>query len=147
MYNIMDQRSIWLAALRDLIDVIMLPRVHHALYTMSTRQLRIHATRMVKIENIWNPAAPLPLTLTRHAAQLDIRRVEILFGGTHIVTLSNGGILQLYPFQKPTNACATVARLHDSSRFYLNHHLDMRRAFSTGGTHWIMVVDCYYGVE
>jgi hypothetical protein len=139
----MEERSIWDAAFRDILEVIPLRGIRCALPDMTSTELRRKADRIALVDNLWSRDTIHPVKIERHSLSYDICRVEVLPGGEFILTLCKDGELQLRNTRDFIEPLMTVTRPNRSSCQYYPESTDMRRSVSERGENWAVVLDYY----
>jgi hypothetical protein len=139
----MEERSIWDAAFRDILEVIPLRGIRYALPDMTSTELRRKADRIGRVDNLWSHDTIHPVKIERHSLSPDICRVEFLPGGEFILTLCKDGELQLRNTRDFIKPLMTMTRPNRPSCHYYPESTDMRRSVSERGENWAVVLDYY----
>ena len=147
LHKIFGEHSVWIAVLRDIMDVIPLRRVVHALPSMSASELRQKAMLITRLDSVWSFNTARPMKMASHPLDFEVCVVHIWPGGDFILTLLRDGELRLYPIQDMTNPLLTVPRPDRASCKYFPESADMRRTCNTHGEYWVVVVDYYLTPE
>ena len=94
----MDERSVWSNALRDIMEIIPLPRLLHALPETSTREIRKQAILMARRDALWGhqPGPIQPAKVQQYQFNYHLSSVAILSGGAHLVLMRSDGTLYLH---------------------------------------------------
>jgi hypothetical protein len=140
---VIEERSIWNAALNDILAVIPLRGVRHGLASMSSDELRQKTLQIARLDDLWNHDIICPVKVARYPLGSGVCRVEVVLGGDFILTLFRDGALQLHRTSNVTELLMTVRRRDGESCTYFPHYTDMRRSSSPRGEHWAVVVDYY----
>lgn len=138
--RITNEKSVWLSALHDILDVIPSPHILHLLLRMSTSQLKQRVARMVQMEE-----ARRTRTFTAveghihyiHRDGIDVVDVKVLPGGQWIVAVFENGEVHLRAWDGVANISGPLAEAPLS--IYRHYHFDMCLAFTTSGIHWVAV--------
>jgi hypothetical protein len=136
-------RSVWMAVLRDIMEVMPLRRVLHALPNMSASELKQKAVHMTRLDSRWNREIVHPVKIDSHPLGSGVCKVHVWPGGDFILTLHSDGTLQLYRNQDLAVPLVTVPRPDCASRKYFPNRTNMRRTYNTHGEYWVVVVDYY----
>ena len=151
----MSERSVWSSTLEDILQVMPLRAIQHAMPSMSSQELRQKAVRLARIADVFNGdyIEPKYTHSTSWSGGRSLLRLEVLLrvevapGGHSILILYQGGTIQLYRVQ-PTNwyPLATAARPNSDilSRFWAPEYAALLLSF-TCGVHLAMVSDFYWG--
>lgn len=142
----MHERSVWLNALSDLLEVVPLPRLNYELATMSSSALRMKAVTLSQFEKTWALESIRPTKIEAYRLSADISGVEILPGGNWIVKLSTEGTLEINHMAKIQDPGYSWPRESQPNWRFIGT-LYMRRAFSPCGKHWVVVMDRYIKEE
>jgi len=132
-----------MTVLLDILEVIPIPRLVHALPGMPASELKRRAELMVRLEGLWNREVIIPKRVSCHKIDLEVDRIEILPGGDWVLKLLNDGTLYLHHRQDMERPSVTVHRLTRKSCTYLPESTDMRRSFFTCGDTWVVVLEQY----
>jgi len=91
----MDERSIWHAALVDILSVIHIPGMLEGMPSMSSQELRRRAIRMIRLDRRWYQGPIVPGEIERQHCGRDTYRVQLIQGGAWVLVMYNDGQLQL----------------------------------------------------
>lgn len=139
-----EERSVWSAAVRDIMGVVPLRRVRHELPSMTGEQLKHKAMQIARLDNLWSRESIRPVKVERHLLDSGVRRAEVVLGGDFILTLFKDGTLQLHRARDMSQLLMTVYRINPPSRHYFSDFTDMRRSSSSSnGENWGVIVDYY----
>jgi hypothetical protein len=143
----MRERSIWMAVLQDITEVIPIRGVLHVFPTMLSSELEHKAMMMARIDELWSRGTVHPAKIDRYPVDSDVSTIVLLFGGDFILTLVKDGTLQLCHTQDVTKLLVTVPPPYrPSNRHYFPNYTDVRRSRSSCGEIWVLVGD-YYNIE
>jgi len=141
---VVEERSVWSAAVRDIVGVVPLRRVRHELPSMTSEQLKRKAMQIARLDNLWSHESIHPVKVERHPLDAGVRRAEVVLGGDFILTLFKDGTLQLHRARDMSQLLMTVHRPNPPSRHYFPDFTDMRRSSSSSnGENWGVIVDYY----
>lgn len=147
LHQTAGERSVWLAVLCDILQVIPLRRVLYALPTMSASELKQKAVLITRLDSLWSLETVRPVRISNHPLGAGICRALIWPGGDFILILVEDGTLQLYRYQDMTVPLVTVPRPDRGSCRHYPNFSDMRGTCNTRGETWFIVVDCYVTPE
>ncbi|KAF7967336.1 hypothetical protein HWV62_34663 [Athelia sp. TMB] len=133
----MDESSIWAAALLDILDVVPRYRLHREIATMSPLELRRNALEISKLYHMWTKRVAPPKSVTRHPLPVDASRIDLLPGGAQLLILTSKGDLQLYDFPGTFELVASVAR--NDALDIVPADAQLRRAKSPPSNLWAAV--------
>ena len=142
----MNQRSIWLDALRDVLEVIPLPRLYHVLPDLSSSELRDTAAMISQLDNLWGRDTIHPAHIESDRPRPGIIAVEIMPGGDWVLKLFRDGSLHLHHRQDMAEHSVTVS-LPSRPTWCFEGSAYMRRSFSSCGENWVAVKDHYVTPE
>src|ERR1700737_3092401 len=104
----MGERSIWMAVLKDITEVIPLHGSIPALPAMSSSELRLKAMTMARLDELWRRDTVYPVKTDRQLVDSDVILTEVIRGGDFILTLTRDGTLRLYHTQNVTKPLLAV---------------------------------------
>lgn len=137
------EHSVWVAALRDILEVIPLSQVRCVLHRMSTDELMQKSILLYRLDHIWSRETVYPVSTTRHQLDVETSRVEVLPGGNIILTLTKKGAIQLHRTQDKLELVDEVL----PPVLSYTAESELRRASTSNGEHWIVMVDYYISDE
>ena len=141
----MGERSIWMAVLQDITEIIPLRGVLHRLPVMSSRELEHKVVTMARLDELWSRGTVHPAKIDCHPVDSSVSKVEVLHGGNFILILIVDGTLQLYNTQDVTKLLVKVPPPERPRNFYyFVKHTDIRRSYSLCGKTWILVAYYFY---
>lgn len=144
----MGEPFVWRAVLSDIMEVLPLRALRHALTSMSSEELMRKAILLTRLDALWTQDVVIPAKMASHPLAPDVCRVEIILGGDFILTLFKEGGLQLHDTRHlSTVPLVEVTRPDHPLRFYHSDSTDMRRSCSSRGENWTVVIDCYSAPE
>lgn len=146
MYIVLDERSVWLAAVRDIAGVIPLPSLSHALPVMSSSELRRKAISMTQLDELWNHDKLVPANVECYRLGSDVVGVDMVPGGEGVLKLFEDGALHLYRRSNLVDPLIIVARPHRPS-WNFSGTAYMRRSFLPSGGNWVAIMDHYTSIE
>jgi hypothetical protein len=91
----MDERSIWFAALVDILSVIHIPGLLEAMCSMSSEELRRRVLRMICLDRQWYQGPIIPGKISRQHCETNTNRVQFIQGGEWVIMMFSNGQLQL----------------------------------------------------
>ena len=143
----MGEALVWRSVLSDIMEVLPLRALRHALPSMSSDELIHKAVLLTRLDILWSKDVVTPSRMKSHVLSSDVCRVEILLGGDYILTLFKDGALQLIHTRHLSTVLAEVSRPKHPGRLYHPDSTDMRRSCSSRGENWTVLVDCYTTAE
>lgn len=143
----MGEPFVWRAVLFDIMEVLPLRALRHALTSMSSVELMRKAILLTRLDALWSQDFVIPAKMESHSLAPDVCRVEIILGGDFILTLFKEGALQLHDTQHLSTVLVEVSRPDHPERLYHSDSTDMRRSCSSRGENWTVVIDCYSMAE
>jgi hypothetical protein len=145
-YRLMSERSVWLDALRDVLEVIPLPRLRHVLPCLSSSELRTKAAMISRLDDLWSRGASHPAHIESYRPSSGIIAIEIMPGGDWVLNLFQDGSLHLHHRRNMAEHSVSVP-LPTRSGWRFEGSAYMRRSFSSCGQHWVAVKDYYVTSE
>lgn len=136
----MDDPSIWIAALSDILDVMPQHRTIRNLSTMSPSELRRKAVQISKLDKLWRGRIVPPIPVTRHPLPIDALRINILPGGNMMLILTGLGDLQLYQLEESSLKLIHAIPRGGGEHTYSAASGQLLRPASPPGPIWVVAV-------
>jgi len=142
----MSERSVWLYVLRDILEVIPLPRLRHALPSMLSSELRGKAAMITRLDALWGRDTIHPANIESYRLDLGVMAIEVIPGGDWVLKLFEDGSLHLHHRRDFAGPLATASR-PNRPNWDFEGSAYMRRSFSSCGENWVVVKDHYVTPE
>jgi len=99
LYDTMDERSVWILALGDILDVIQSATTLHSMESMSSSQLRKKALRMAAVDSIFDSNDSdfiEPTKVQTYTLAHSMMKVAVASGGEWIMIVHEGDMMHLH---------------------------------------------------
>ena len=96
LHKSLESRYVWQHVLRDILSVIPLPNLRHALPQLSVDELKQKAIIAARLAHKWNQATIVPHNARKFECDCDVSCFQLLPGGKWMVVAQCDGNLELH---------------------------------------------------